>query len=270
MAARTRVLQLAIAVVNLSLIALAFTSIWPFPHGDFKVHLPQAKDVSWSYQNGLVHVTAPYSIENGGFYDVDGLVISYNVTNVTGYPLAGNTFELGRIPKGSVTSGALDFTFDLLRFYNSGAQWMVFHDDIIRFDIHVSCYYTMKLVKFDASYTTGVTWDALIKSWAIQRPSSLPTPGTPYPITFWLNTSSLLRGLPPAQLNVSFSRDGQLLGWGETGIQLGGDRQGVVNVNMISGFNPAIPGSYTYAWSIRVMDYPLGGSGAFAIPGGTP
>jgi len=267
MAARTRVLQLAIVLVNLSLIALAFTSIWPFPHGDFKVHLPQAKDVTWSYENGLVEVSAPYSIDNGGFYDVEDFVISYSVTNNTRYQLAGDTFDLGKIPKGSIAPGSLDFTFDLLGFYRNGTQWMVFNDDILNFDIHVSCYYTMRLVKFDASYSTGVTWDALIRSWAIERPSSLPTPGAPYPINYWLNTSDLLNGLPPASLNVSFSRDSELLGWGASEIQLGGDRTGIVNVNILPGFDPTILGNYTFAYEINVMQYPLTGSWT---PGGFP
>ena len=266
MAARTRVLQLAIVLVNLSLIALAFTSIWPFPHGDFKVHLPQAKDITWSYENGLVRVSAPYSIDNGGFYDVDNLTISYSVTNNTRYQLAGDTFDLGRIPEGSIVPGTLDFTFDLLGFYRNDTQWMVFNDDVLNFDINVSCYYTMRLVKFDASYSTGVTWYALIRSWAVERPSSFPTLGTPYPITYWLNTSDLLDGLPPAHLNVSFSRDGELLGWGLSDIQLGGDRQGIVNVNLLPGVNTTILGNYTFAYEIKVMEYPLTDSWPYTIP----
>ena len=270
MAVRTRVLQLAIALVNLSLIALAFTSIWPFPHGDFKVHLPQAKDVTWSYENGLVHVSAPYSIDNGGFYDVDNLVINYSVTNNTRHRLAGDTFDLGRIPKGSTSSGALDFTFDLFGFYKNGTQWMVFHDDILNFDIHVSCYYTMKLVKFDASYSTGVTWDALIRSWHVDQPSSLPAPGVPYPINYWLNTSSLLSGLPPAHVNISISRNGQPLGWGLSDIQLGGDHQGVVNVNLLPGAI-VLPGDVlTFAYEIWVMQYPLTDSWTITVPGVLP
>jgi hypothetical protein len=270
MAARTRVLQLAIALVNLSLIALAFTSIWPFPHGDFKVHLPQAKDVTWSYENGLVHVSAPYTIDNGWIYDVDDLVISYSVTNNTRHQLAGDTFDLGKIPKGSIAPGALDFTFDLLGFYRNGTQWMVFNDDILNFDIHVSCYYTMRLVKFDASYTTGVTWDALIRSWAIERPSSLPTPGSPYPINYWLNTSVLLNGLQPAHLNITLSRASELLGSGTSDIQLGGDRQGTVNVNILPGVS-VLPGdNLTFAYEIDVMQYPLTGGWNYTVPGGLP
>lgn len=262
MAARTRVLQLAITVVNLSIIALAFTSVWPFPHGDFRVHLPSASEIRWSYSDGLVHVSAPYSIDNGWIYDVDNLTIHYRVTNSSGRELAGNTFNLGSVPAGSVTPGSLDFAVDILGQYNAGAQWMVFHDDILNFQIDVSCLYTMRLIKFDASYYTSIIWDALIRSWAIERPSALPT-GSQYPIHYWLNTSDMLAGLPPAQLNVSLFGDGELLGWGATSVELGGDRQGSVNLEITPQFFATVHTSYSLGYSIRVLDFPLSGSWSY-------
>jgi len=253
MAVRTRVLQLAIAVVNLSLIGLAFTSIWPFPHGDFKVHLPTAKDVTWTYENGLVVVSAPYTVDNGGYYDVDNLTIRYSVTNNSHYQLAGDTIHISKISKGSSYRGSLSFSFNLLGFYENGTQWMIFNDDIVNFDIHVSCYYTMKLVKFEASYVAGKTWDALIKSWDVH----LVPPAVPTAVEYWLNTSSLLAGLPPAHLNMSITRDGVLLGSESLGIQLGGDYHDNVSLSTIPSFNPTIPGNYTLTIQPSVLQYPL-------------
>ncbi len=271
MAARTRVLQLGIAIVNLTLIGLAFTSIWPFPHGDFQVHLPTARNVSWSYSDqGIVSVTAPYSIDNGGFYDVDNLVVAYSVTNSTGYLVAEDTFNLGKIPKGTTTSGDLSFTFDLLQLYEDGIQWMVFNDDFLTFNIHVSCLYTMKLVKFDASYSTGVVWDALIKSWAIHLSPPLPNP--PTAVDYWLNTSRLLSALPPATLNLSIARNGTVQGWEQTEIQLGGNHNGSLSLLTISGFDPLVPGVYTISYRFTVAQYVLAGSWSWTMPptGGLP
>ncbi len=270
MAARTRVLQLGIAIVNLTLIGLAFTSIWPFPHGDFKVHLPTARNVSWNYDEGVVSVTAPYSIDNGGFYDVENLVVRYSVNNSTGYRIAGSTFDLGKIPKGTTTSGTLSFAFDLLQMYGDGIQWMVFNDDILNFDIHVSCMYTMKLIKFDASYTTGVVWDALIKSWAIHPVP--PPPMAPTSVDYWLNTSRLLSSLPPAVLNLSVARNGTALGWEQADIQLGGNRNGSLSLLTISGFDPLVVGNYTIAYSFRVAEYVISDSISWTMPptGGLP
>ncbi len=268
MAGRTRVLQIAIAVVNLSIVALAFTSIWPFPHGDFKVDLPSASEIRWAYQDGIVHVTAPYSVDNGGFYDVDNLTIHYAVTNYSKVRIAEQTFVLGSLPAGSIVPGSLDFTIDVLGLYRDGVTWMVFHDDILNFQIDVSCFYTMKLVKFDAAYTTNVDWGALIRSWDVERPSSLPMPGIPYAINYSLSTSDLLYSLPPATVNISLLKDGNLSGWGSTEVLLGGDRTGNITLTLSSDFVPTLGSVYQWRYEIRVLDYVISETWTYA--GGTP
>jgi len=164
MAANIRSVQIAIAIVNVLIFALVFTSIWPFPSGDFKLDLPSAEDVEWSYSNGVVYVSAPYSIDNGGFYDVEDLVLSYDVTNYTNAEIHSDVVDLGTIPAGSVTSDELEFTFPLLDMYESGLTGMVFNDDLLEFVVEVSCYYTMRLIHFRAEYTASVPWDAIIES----------------------------------------------------------------------------------------------------------
>ncbi|MCX6658635.1 MAG: hypothetical protein NTY62_08145 [Euryarchaeota archaeon] len=235
MAARIRLLQMAIAAVNIAIVALAFTSIWPFPHGDFKVDLPSPNEVTWTYSDGMVHVTAPYSIDNGGYYDVHDLTIDYIVFNSSRYLLANQTLQIGDIPAGQITSSEIDFQFDLLRLFNDGALGMVLTDDLLTFVVDVSCGYTMDLVKFEATYQVSVPWDALIRSygpdWSRSHlPDSIPpTNLPPYSVAYWLNTSDILAGLPPAQVTLTLigNTTGALMS-GSTTIQLGGDNYGIV------------------------------------------
>ena len=163
MAARIRVLQVAIALVNLFIFALAFTSLWPFAAGDFKVDLPSAGEVEWSYDAGVVSVVAPYIITNGGFYDVADLAISYDVTNVTLDPVASDVLDIGTIAAGTVLDDALEFSIDLQDLYDRGLISMVFDYDYLNIVVEVSCKYTMKLVDFRAEYSVGVPWDPLIQ-----------------------------------------------------------------------------------------------------------
>jgi hypothetical protein len=253
MAAREGLLKFGIAAVNLVIVALMFTSIWPFPHGDFKVDLPSANEISWSYSGGVVHVIAPYSIDNGGYYDVKDLVLSYSVVNITGYPLADQRIPIGDVPAGQVTSSDLDFNFDLLRLFNDGALGMVFSDDLLRFRIDVSCLYTMKLVKFDATYQVSVPWEALIKGYGIDwQASNLPDPPTfshlpPYNIVYWLDTSDLLVGLPAAQVTLTVvGTTSNAPATGTTTIQLGGNNTGSVT------FDPTLLAFYTSITALRV------------------
>jgi len=251
MAARTRLLQTAIAVVNLVIVVLAFTSIWPFPSGDFKVDLPSPSEVIWSYSDGVVHVSAPYAIDNGGFYDVEDLVISYRVTNYTSSAMASDTFELGTVPAGEVTRDTIDFEIDLLGLYNSGIQWMIFNDDILNFAIDVDCLYTSRLVEFHADYRVSVPWEPLIQGYGIELPQSLPIPGTQYSVDYWLRTSDLLRSLPAATVTLQLLDGGGVVDTVQQNVQLGGNRSGTVTFEVPTAYNPP----YSIVLTIDVLEY---------------
>src|SRR4030042_414452 len=105
MVARTRFLQLAIGVVNFAIVALAFTSVWPFPSGQFKVDLPSTDEVDWEVVDGVGHVATSYSVANDSLYS-----------------LAEDDIIIGDIPAGQVTHSSIDFQFDLIRLFNQGIQ----------------------------------------------------------------------------------------------------------------------------------------------------
>jgi hypothetical protein len=264
MAARTRILQLAVAAVDIIIVALVFTSIWPFPSGDFRVHLPSAHEISWTYSDGVVHVVAPYSIDNGWIYDVYDLTLKYSVSNGTSSELAGQTIPIGSIPAGKITSSALDFQFDLLEKYNSGIDWMVFHDDMLYFYLEVSCLYTMKLIEFDATYQVSVPWDALIQGYGIADYSYSLGPPTSVSVSYWLNTSTLLSNLPPAQVTVSYYGDSTLMGQALTTIQLGGSNNGVIAMDI----TPALASSYSVILDIQFGGYTITEQRTISAPPG--
>lgn len=254
MAARTRLLQLAIAVVNIVIAALVFTSIWPFPSGDVKVDLPSANEVEWTYSNGVVHVTAPYSINNGGFWDIEELVVSYEVTNYSGETIVNQTISIGTIKVGDYVSSNLDFEFDLLRLYNQGLTWMIFNDDMLNFHIDVSCGYTMKMVKFGADYQVSVPWDALVRSYGILDYSYTPTGTLPSdPITvsiqYWMTTSDLLGSLPAAQIDIAFIGNETTLAQTQTTIQLGGNYSDSISMDFV----PLLDPNATYSIELAVQ-----------------
>ena len=256
MAARSRFIQLAIAAVDIAIVVLVFTSIWPFPSGDFRIDLPSESEVEWEYVDGLVNVRAPFTIDNGWIYDVNNLTIYYRVTNYTGDELAEQTISIGDIPAQRVTSSEVSFSFNLLELYERGAYAMIFSDDLLTFYLEVSCLYTAKLVKFFASYQIDVDWEALINGYGIsdvRYPSTIPMPGDPIEVTvdYWLDTATRLHDMPPAQVNVSYYGDDTLMGWTYTTILLGGNRSGTVVLDIV----PAVYSSYYVEITIRVLDF---------------
>lgn len=233
MAVRTRMLQLSIAAVNLVIIALAFTSIWPFPNGDVKVDLPSPNEISWTLSDGVVHVTAPYSIDNGGYYDIEDLEIRYRVTNYTNTVLASETMSIGSVPAGRTSVDELDFTFDLQHMYDSGAAWMVFNDDLLVFDVEVSCYYTLRLVRFEAQYDVSVPWEAIIQEVEVDDFQML---GAQLVVDYHITTSELLSG--SAQVIVRLYDGSVLLDEELQTIYLGRTSQGTATFTVPAGTEP--------------------------------
>ncbi|HEX9908937.1 MAG TPA: hypothetical protein VGB78_10835 [Thermoplasmata archaeon] len=262
MALSIRLLQLATSAVYVIIVALAFTSIWPFPSGDFRIDLPSSSEVEWTYSDGVVSVVAPYSIDNGGFYDVDDLSISYSVTNYTGFPLANDTVLIGEIPAGRMTSSSLVFEFDLQHMYDSGADWMIFNDDALNFFIEVSCYYTMTLIEFDATYRVNVPWDALIQSWGVSRVSPWPPTGTTLSVDYWLHTSDLLASLPEAQATVRLYGDSILLDEVQQTIGLGGNYSSTVSLDIPL----AVYSTYTVVYSTGIDGFTISDQLVLEVP----
>jgi len=223
MAASIRAVQTAIAAVNVVIFALVFTSIWPFPSGDFNVDLPSPNEIEWGYADGVVSVSAPYSIDNGGFYDVSDLLISYDVTNYSSAPVYSGEIDIGTLPAGQVTSDTIDFTFPLLEMYASGDTWMVFNDDFLNFRVEVSCYYTMDLVHFYADYRVSIPWDALIREVAVDDVSS---DGSQLSIDYHLVTSEILQG--SASVTASLYNGTELLATASDSVALGGSYSGTL------------------------------------------
>ncbi len=264
MAARTRMLQLAVAAVNLTIVALVFTSIWPFPSGDFSVDLPSATEIDWAYADGVVTITAPYTIDNGWIYDVDDLAIAYSVTNGTHSELAGDVIVIGSIPAGDVRSSELVFEFDLLGQYNAGIDWMVFHEDMLFFHLEVTCRYTMKMIQFDATYQVSVPWDALVQGYGVSSFSYSYGPPASLTVGYWLNTSSLLSGLPPAEVTLSYFGDDALMGQTTTTIQLGGAHGGAIAMDI----TPAPASTYTVLFEVQFGGYTFSHRETLSAPPG--
>ncbi len=249
MAVRTRFLQIGVALVNIAIIGLVFTSIWPFPSGEFKVDLPNANDVQWSYDlSGAVNVNAPFTIRNGWVYDVNDLVITYRATNMSGNLLKQDVIRLGTIPAERVTSSQINFSFNLVELYDSGTLGMVFRDDSIHLDVGVSCLYTMKLISFEASYVTDVPWDALIRSYGAGTPTFS---GTQISIPYHIETSHLLSslGTVSATVTVYDSSNNQIFSPIAQTIVLGTNYSGTLT------FTPTIPVSMPAYAMVRLLGF---------------
>ncbi|UCE80963.1 MAG: hypothetical protein JSV94_00530 [Methanobacteriota archaeon] len=236
MASRTRALGVSVAAVNVVIFILAFTSIYPFPAGDFKIDLPTASEVVWTYDSGEVTVTAPFTIDNGGYYSVADLLIEYRVSNYTGLAIAEDMLEIGTMKAGTVTSGEIVFAFDLADMYARGLTWMIFNDDLLEFVVEVSCYYTMKLVKFDAVYSVSIPWDALIQSVRVGDPWIDPMDPQTIVVDYNLVTSDILQG--STTVHAELFDDGVIVSESDETVSLGRSVTGTLEFSVPLGSVP--------------------------------
>lgn len=235
MAGRTRALHVSVAAVNVVIFILAFTSIYPFPSGDFSIDLPSANEIAWEYDAGLVTVTAPFSIDNGGLYDVEDLVLDYRVTNYSRSLIAEDAIAIGTMKAGEVTSGEIVFEFDLVSLYERGITWMVFNDDLLDFVVDVSCYYTMGLVRFDATYSVSIPWDALIRDVGVED-AWFDLSSYDLLVNYTVVTSDILSG--SASVTATLYEGGVALSQAVETVPLGSDQRGTVTLDVPVGSVP--------------------------------
>jgi hypothetical protein len=190
------ILRISISMVNIAIIVMIILAAWPFVTGDFGVDVPTQSDVSWSYDDGNITVSAPIGIRNGGFYDINDVNVTMSVKNETHYSIVDSFNNWGTISAGSHVTRSVVFTVDLKKLVADGSSYMVFHRDSFVVDVEISAKYLLGLIQFTADYQVVYGWDGLILGMGFLAPSLYNDTGTyGIKIPYWLNTNRLLVGL---------------------------------------------------------------------------
>jgi len=191
-----RVLRISISLVNIAVVVLVITSVWPFVTGEFSVDLPDQDEIEWNYVAGVLTLSAPFVINNGGFYSINDVVIYTTVVNSTGSQIIDSSEDWGTISAGSVFSETIDFSIDFANLISTGADWMIFHSDFLDIQIRITCRYTLGLIGFTADYVMPYIWDGLIIDFGFERADlANPSPGV-YEVQqpYYIWTNSILSG----------------------------------------------------------------------------
>jgi len=196
MSAAYRILRISISMVNIAIIVMIILAAWPFVTGDFGVDVPTKDDVAWSYSDGNITVSAPIGIRNGGFYDVNDVVVKMSVESETHYSIVNSTNNWGTISAGSHVTRSVVFTVDLKKLLADGSTYMIFHPDSFVVDVEISAKYLLGLIIFTADYQVVYPWDGLILGMGFRTPALYNDTGTyGIQIPYWLDTNRLLVGL---------------------------------------------------------------------------
>jgi len=183
-------------MINIAIIVMIILAAWPFVTGDFGVDVPTQNVVNWSYSDGNITVSAPIGIRNGGFYDINDVVVKMSVQNETHYSIVDSTNNWGTISAGSHVSRSVVFTVDLKKLLADGSSYMIFHPDSFVVDVEISAKYLLGLILFTADYQVVYGWDGLILGMGFLAPALYNDTGIyGIKIPYWLDTNRLLVGL---------------------------------------------------------------------------
>jgi hypothetical protein len=188
-------LRISISMINIAIMVMIILAAWPFVTGDFGVDVPTQNDVAWSYSDGNITISAPIGIRNGGFYDVNDVVVKMSVENETHYLIINSTNDWGTISAGSHVSRSVVFTVDLKKLLADGSTYMIFHPDSFVVDVEISAKYLLGLIIFTADYQVVYPWEGLILGMGFGTPSLYNHTGTyGAEVPYYLNTNHLLAG----------------------------------------------------------------------------
>ena len=190
-----RILRISISMINIAIMVMIILAAWPFVTGDFGVDIPSQNDVDWSYSDGNITVSAPIGIRNGGFYDINDVVVKMSVQNETHYSIVNSINDWGTISAGSHVNRSVVFTVDLKKLLADGSTYMIFHPDSFVVDVEISAKYLLGLIIFTADYQVVYPWEGLILGMGFGTPSLYNHTGTyGVQVPYYLNTNHLLAG----------------------------------------------------------------------------
>jgi hypothetical protein len=171
-----KAIRLSISLFGIATSVMILLSFLPLATGGFSVDLPQQKDVSWSYSEGMLTFSAPVGISNGGVYDITHMTVNSTIDNSTGYRLANEEIEWGTVQAGSNVVRNYTFSLDLVGLIGEGADSMLFNPDTFSINLNISAKYTLDLVEFSAGYAMSFPWEGLMHGVTLDAPRLVEAP----------------------------------------------------------------------------------------------
>ena len=167
------VADLAISLFVVSLVYSASTLRFSFP-----------SSIETSTSGSLYVIRAPFSVTNGGFYDVSDLDIGVALKNSTGYTFFKNDTIINVIKAQTTHNDAVVLAINYTDLYVKNAYYNLFHSDNFTLLVTVECAYAKPMVGFQADVSQVIPWTAPLAGFTI-------TVGKPTPISINATYSTL-------------------------------------------------------------------------------
>jgi len=167
----TRLGIISVKILVLIIIAL---SILPFLTGNITVDFDTDGDTDWTYDDGVVRMTSPFTVDNQGFFDINDMVVEFALRDGNGDLIMDGQSVPMSAPAGRETDLQLQIEFDLNDLPSDMMCDMVFNGTELEFMVGFSARYTLDLVQAGAEIVSDMEWDAMLSQMEIDEMAAYP------------------------------------------------------------------------------------------------
>ncbi|MBN1109958.1 MAG: LEA type 2 family protein [Methanomassiliicoccales archaeon] len=156
------VTRIAIVAIKLLVALIVVLSILPLIMGNLHLGLGSEEDIEWAYEDGSLRLTAPFTVDNRGFFDINGVTVDIEMRDQGGGTLIESYGGPMSAPAGRETELQVDIELDLDDLPLETLREMVFEGTSMDLSISISARYTMDLIRFGADIVSDMEWEAML------------------------------------------------------------------------------------------------------------
>ncbi len=161
--------RLLIVAVNLIIAAIIILAVIPLAAGGLDVDIPETGESSWTLDGDILHLNAPISVYNGGFYDFEDFSIGLHIEDENGDQVMDDRTDPADLKAGKSTDVDLELSLDIGDVSDDIKRQLVFEGALFEISIDVETYYMMGLMKLGMTMNDEMQWNPLINEYGIDE-----------------------------------------------------------------------------------------------------
>jgi hypothetical protein len=161
--------RLGIIAVNIVIALIIILAVIPLATGGLDVNVPNSNESSWTLDGQILHLSAPVSVYNGGFYDIEDFSLRMQVVDESGNEIMDDRSIPANLRAGKTTPVPLELSLDIGNLSQEAKRKIVFEGASFNISLSIEAHYIMKLMKLGIAVEDEMHWDPLINEYRIDQ-----------------------------------------------------------------------------------------------------
>lgn len=161
--------RLGIIAVNVVIALIIVLAVIPLATGGLDVSVPSSNESSWTLEGQVLHLSAPVSVYNGGYYDIEDFSLRMQVVDESGNEIMDDRSIPANLRSGKTTDVDLELSLDIGNVSQEAKRKIVFEGASFNVSLSIEAHYIMKLMKLGIAVEDEMHWDPLINEYRIDQ-----------------------------------------------------------------------------------------------------